>query len=98
MAQTLQDLRGIVRKEELIELINNLPTEDTTGEIVGVFYTRHGERYITDSLRLDMDGGRIILAQKESGYYKQNKHNWKTELTFMRNRKLAHGLDKKILD
>jgi len=87
-----------VRKEELIEFVKNLPTEDTTGEIVGVFYNRHGEQYITDSLRLDMDGGRIIMAQKESGHYVANKRNWQIEMTFINNRKRNHGVAKEILD
>lgn len=71
-----------MRKEELIALIKALPTEDTTGEIVGIFYNRHGEIYTTDSIRIDMDGGRIILAQEGSGYHKLNKKNWLQELKF----------------
>jgi hypothetical protein len=71
-----------MRKEELIALIKALPTEDTKGEIVGIFYNRHGEVYTTDSIRIDMDGGRIILAQQGSGYHELNKKNWKQELKF----------------
>lgn len=74
-------------KQELIELIQNLPGEDTTGEIEGIFYDRYGGRVITDSIRIDMDGGRIILAQKGSGYHEVNQKNWKKELEFIRNSK-----------
>jgi hypothetical protein len=74
-----------MRKEELIELIKNLPTEDTTGDIIGIFYNRHGEQYTTDSIRVDMDGGRIILAQKGSGYHETNKKNWEQEIRFIKN-------------
>jgi len=73
-------------KEELIELINNLHSEDTKGELTGVFIGRHGEVVTTDSIRIDMDGGRVILAQKGSGEAEQNKKNWQQELEFVRNR------------
>jgi hypothetical protein len=76
-----------MKKEELIELIKNLPTEDTTGEMVGIFIGRHGEIISTNSIRIDMDGGRIILVQKGSENYEVNKRNWKQELEFIRKRK-----------
>ena len=52
-------------KQELIELIESLHPEDTKGELTGIFIGRHG-RITTDSIRIDMDGGRVILAQKEA--------------------------------
>jgi hypothetical protein len=73
-------------KEELIELINNLHPEDTKGELTGVFIGRHGEVVTTDSIRIDMDGGRVILAQKGSGEAETNKRNWQKELEFIRKR------------
>ena len=73
-------------KEELIELITNLHPEDTKGELTGVFIGRHGEVVTTDSIRSDMDGGRVILAQKGSGESEQNKKNWEQELVFIRNK------------
>ena len=74
-----------MKKEELIELINSLHPEDTTGELTGVFIGRHGEVVTTDSIRIDMDGGRIILAQSGSGHAETNKQNWQRELEFVRN-------------
>ena len=76
-----------MRKEELIALIKALPTEDTTGEMSGVFIGRHGEVVTTDSIRIDMDGGRVILAQRGSGEAETNKKNWQKELEFIRNKK-----------
>ena len=76
-----------MKKEELIELINGLHSEDTKGEMTGVFIGRHGEVVTTDSIRIDMDGGRVILAQKGSGEAKTNKNNWEKELEFVRNGK-----------
>jgi len=74
-------------KEELIELITNLHPEDTKGELSGVFIGRHGEVVTTDSIRIDMDGGRVILAQRGSGEAETNKRNWQKELEFIRNKK-----------
>ena len=74
-------------KQELIELIESLHPEDTKGELTGIFIGRHGEVITTDSIRIDMDGGRVILAQKGSGEAKTNKNNWQKELEFARNRK-----------
>ncbi|EJP72886.1 MAG: hypothetical protein VW894_02715 [Gammaproteobacteria bacterium] len=74
-------------KQELIELIESLHPEDTKGELTGIFIGRHGEVITTDSIRIDMDGGRVILAQKGSGEAQTNKNNWQKELEFARNRK-----------
>ena len=73
-------------KEELLELMTNLHPEDSKGEMTGVFIGRHGEVVTTDSIRIDMDGGRVILAQKGSGEAETNKRNWQKELEFVRNK------------
>lgn len=73
-------------KEELLELMTNLHPEDTKGTLTGVFIGRHGEVITTDSIRIDMDGGRVILAQRGSGEAEQNKKNWQQELEFVRNK------------
>jgi hypothetical protein len=71
-----------MRKEELVKLIENLRSEDKSGEIEGIFYDRYGGRIITDSIRIDMDSGRIILVQKGSENYETNKKNWQQEISF----------------
>ena len=71
-----------MRKEELVKLFEKLPKEDKEGNIEGTFYDRYGGRIITDSIRVDMDGGRIILVQKGSENYEVNKRNWEQEISF----------------
>ena len=71
-----------MKKEELVKLIENLRREDKNGEIEGIFYDRYGGRIITDSIRIDMDSGRIILVQKGSENYETNKKNWQQEISF----------------
>jgi hypothetical protein len=73
-----------MKKEELIELIQNIHTEDKAGDIIGVFHDRYGGVITTDSIRVDMDGGRIIFAQQGTEYYKTNKKSWETELKFIK--------------
>ena len=79
-------------KQELIELIENLPGEDKEGRMEAVFSDRYGAIITTDSIRLDMDGGRIIIAQKGSGYYTTNKSNWEQELEFCRNKQTGKNV------
>ena len=74
-------------KQELIELINNLQVEDTNGELSGIFIGRHGEVVTTDSIRIDMDGGRVILAAEGSPQAQINNRNWQQELYFATRRK-----------
>lgn len=71
-----------MRKEELVKLFEKLPKEDKEGNIEGTFYDRYGGRIITDSVRVDMDGGRIILVQRGSENYEVNKRNWEQEISF----------------
>jgi hypothetical protein len=73
-----------MRKEELVELFEKLHKEDTTGNIEAVVHDVNGGTFTTDSIRLDMDGGRLIICQMNSPCYDSNKENWKTELEFIR--------------
>ena len=54
-----------------------------TGEV----HLNDGTVIKTDSLRVDMDGGRIILLEESSLMYETNKRNWIQELIFYKNKK-----------
>ena len=73
-----------MKKEEIVTLIENLHPEDKQGNIEATFIGRHGEIVKTDSIRLDMDGGRLIICQINSPCYESNKKNWKQELEFIK--------------
>ena len=73
-----------MRKEELIELIENLHSEDKSSSIEAIVHDVNGGSFISDSIRLDMDGGRLIVCQLNSPCYETNKKNWKQELNFKR--------------
>ena len=71
-----------MKKEELVEIFSNLHPEDTAGNMTGEVHLIDGTVLKTDSLRVDMDGGRIILVQKGSENYETNKKNWQQEISF----------------
>lgn len=71
-------------KEQLVFLIKNLHPEDKSGSIEAVVHDVNGGTFVTDSIRLDMDGGRLIICQKNSPSYKSNKLNWEQELNFVK--------------
>jgi len=74
-----------MKKEQIVTLIENLHSEDKQGNIEAIFIGRHGEVIKTDSIRLDMDGGRLIIVQEGADQYTSNKENWEKELEFCRN-------------
>ena len=77
-----------MKKEELVEIFSNLHPEDSAGNMVGEIHLADGTVLKTDSLRIDMDGGRIFLSEEASNMYETNKRNWIQELIFYQNKKL----------
>ena len=76
-----------MKKEELVEIFSDLQPEDTAGQMTGEVHLSDGTIIKTDSLRVDMDGGRIILSEEKSSMYQTNKRNWIQELIFYQNKK-----------
>ena len=76
-----------MKKEELVEIFSDLHPEDTAGQMTGEVHLSDGTIIKTDSLRVDMDGGRIILSDEKSSMYQTNKRNWIQELIFYQNKK-----------
>jgi hypothetical protein len=61
-----------MKKEELVEIFSDLHPEDTAGHMTGEIHLSDGRVIKTDSLRVDMDGGRIILSETDSPMYDAN--------------------------
>ena len=76
-----------MKKEQLVEIFSDLHPEDTAGQMTGEVHLSDGTIIKTDSLRVDMDGGRIILSEEKSSMYQTNKRNWIQELIFYQNKK-----------
>ena len=77
-----------MNKQELVEVFKDLHPENTSREIIGEVYLDDGTKIQTDSIRIDMDGGRIILAFKKSNMHAINNKNWIQELIFYKNKRL----------
>ena len=75
-----------MKKEELVEIFSNLHPEDSTGQMIGEVHLANGDVLKTDSLRVDMDGGRIILSETRSPMHEINKRNWIQEVIFYKNK------------
>ena len=75
-----------MKKEELVEIFSDLHPEDTAGNMIGEVHLADGTVMKTDSLRVDMDGGRIILSEVKSSMHEVNKRNWIQELIFYKNK------------
>ena len=73
-----------MKKEELVKLIENLHSEDKDGKIEAIVHDVNGGQFKTDSIRLDMDGGRLVICQMNSPCYESNKKNWQQELEFIK--------------
>ena len=74
-----------MKKEELVELITNLQSdEDKHGNIEAFVYDVNGGCLLQIQSDLDMDGGRLIISQINSPTYDTNKENWQKELEFAR--------------
>ena len=76
-----------MKNEELVEIFSDLHPEDTAGIMTGEVHLSDGTVMKTDSLRVDMDGGRIILSEEKSTMYETNKRNWIQELIFYKHKK-----------
>lgn len=73
-----------MKKEELVKLIENLHSQDKDGKIEAIVHDVNGGQFRTDSIRLDMDGGRLVICQMNSPCYESNKKNWQQELEFIK--------------
>lgn len=76
-----------MKKEELVKIFSDLHPEDSQGSMQAVVHLKDGTSLVTDSIRIDMDGGRVIVAEQDSCFYEANKRNWLQELLFFRNKR-----------
>jgi hypothetical protein len=71
--------------QDLLVLINKLDSDDLVKPIEAQVHTL-GAIHQTDSIRFDFDGGRLIVATKDSETYEQNKNNQTQEVYFINRR------------
>ena len=73
-----------MKLKELKKLIEVGHPEDLNNEIEAIVISKKNKIFKSDSVRLDTDSGRIIIATQDSEQFKLNKDNADKEMEFAR--------------
>ena len=80
-----------MKLKELKQLIEGCHVEDLNNELEAIVISKENKIFKTDSIRVDTDSGRIIIAtHKDSEQFKLNKLNADKEMEFAK----KNALDK----
>jgi|TARA_B100000902_G_scaffold60474_1_gene67616 hypothetical protein len=71
-----------MKLKELKNLIEGCHAEDLNNELEAIVISKKNKIFKTDSIRLDTDSGRIIIATQDSEQFKLNKLNADKEMEF----------------
>ena len=71
-----------MKLKELKELIEGCHPEDLNNNLEAVVVTANNNIFSTESIRLDTDSGRIIIAAKSSDHFEVNNYNADKEMEF----------------
>ena len=71
-----------MKLKELKKLIEGCHAEDLNNELEAIVISKKNKVFKTDSIRLDTDSGRIIIATQDSEQFKLNKLNAVKEMEF----------------
>jgi hypothetical protein len=71
-----------MKLKELKNLIEGCHAEDLNNELEAIVISKKNKIFKTDSIRLDTDSGRIIIATQDSEQFKLNKLNANKEMEF----------------
>ena len=71
-----------MKLKELKKLIDGCHPEDLNNELEAIVISKKNKLFRSDSVRVDTDSGRIIIATKDSEQFKLNKKNADKELEF----------------
>jgi hypothetical protein len=71
-----------MKLKELKKLIEGCHAEDLNNELEAIVISKKNKIFKTDSIRLDTDSGRIIIATQDSEQFKLNKLNANKEMEF----------------
>ena len=71
-----------MKLKELKELIEGCHPEDLNNNLEAVVVTANNNIFSTESIRLDTDSGRIMIAAKSSDHFEVNNLNADKEMEF----------------
>ena len=83
--------------KELKKLIDGCHVEDLNNELEAIVISKKNKIFVSDSIRLDTDSGRLIIATQDSEQFKLNKLNAKKEMDFAK-KIISKRTEEKALD
>ena len=83
--------------KELKKLIDGCHVEDLNNELEAIVISKKNKIFVSNSIRLDTDSGRLIIATQNSEQFKLNKLNAKKELEFAK-KMISKRTEEKALD
>ena len=83
--------------KELKKLIDGCHVEDLNNELEAIVISKENKIFVSDSIRLDTDSGRLIIATQDSEQFKLNKLNAKKEMDFAK-KMVSKRTEEKALD
>ena len=83
--------------KELKKLIDGCHVEDLNNELEAIVISKKNKIFVSSSIRLDTDSGRLIIATQDSEQFKLNKLNAKKEMEFAK-KMVSKRTQEKTLD
>ena len=83
--------------KDLKKLIDGCHVEDLNNELEAIVISKKNKIYVSSSIRLDTDSGRLIIATQDSEQFKLNKLNAKKEMEFAK-KMVSKRTQEKTLD
>tara|TARA_X000000368_G_scaffold413423_1_gene401441 strand:- start:1230 stop:1499 length:270 start_codon:yes stop_codon:yes gene_type:complete len=71
-----------MKLKDLKQLIEGCHAEDLNNDLEAIVVSKRNKIFKTDSIRVDTDSGRIIIATQDSEQFKLNKLNADKEMEF----------------
>ena len=83
--------------KDLKKLIDGCHVEDLNNELEAIVISKKNKIFVSSSVRLDTDSGRLIIATQDSEQFKLNKLNAKKEMEFAK-KMVSKRTQEKTLD
>ena len=83
--------------KDLKKLIDGCHVEDLNNELEAIVISKNNKIFVSNSIRLDTDSGRLIIATQDSEQFKLNKLNAKKEMEFAK-KMVSKRTQEKTLD
>ena len=83
--------------KDLKKLIDGCHVEDLNNELEAIVISKKNKIFVSSSIRLDTDSGRLIIATQDSEQFKLNQLNAKKEMEFAK-KMVSKRTQEKTLD